>query len=108
MSAAEDFKARLFAIYALSVYLPMSRVAAVIRSISRRFRGKQVPDTSRAPIETIQWWQAVPRSVIRLVETEKSVCRNLQFWRKPPRAARLAVTSWKLVPSTAARRSTWR
>ena len=36
--AADTAKARLSAVYALSVYLPMSRAAAVIRRASHRLR----------------------------------------------------------------------
>ena len=71
-SAADRMKARLAAAYALSVYLPMSRAAAVIRSASRRLRGKQSSGAaSISPIETVDWWKIVPRGAARLVETEK-------------------------------------
>src|SRR5271169_7087515 len=70
--AADRMKARLAAAYALSVYLPMSRAAAVIRGASRRLRGKQSSGTACiSPIETVDWWKIVPRGAVRLVETEK-------------------------------------
>ena len=71
-SAVDRMKARLAAAYALSVYLPMSRAAAVIRSASRRLRGKQSTGAANiSPIETVDWWKIVPRGAVRLVETEK-------------------------------------
>ncbi len=71
-SAADRMKARLPAAYALSVYLPMSRAAAVVRGAGRRLRGKQSSGTaSILPIETVDWRTIVPRGAVRLVETEK-------------------------------------
>ena len=71
-SATDRVKARLSAVYALSVYLPMSRAAAVIPRASRRLRGKQSSGAaSISPIGTVDWWKVVPHGAVRLVETEK-------------------------------------
>ena len=71
-TAVDRMKARLSTAYALSVYLPMSRAAAVIRSASRRLRGKRSSGVAgNSPIQTVDWWKVVPRGAARLVETKK-------------------------------------
>lgn len=64
------FAARLSAAYALSVYLPLSDAAAVLRRTVRRLRHKE-PSGAQTRLKKIDWREVLPKSAIRLVETKK-------------------------------------
>lgn len=62
---------RLSGLYATDVYLPVSRLSKWLKKFSRAVRGKPalLYDTSTAP--KVHWIDCIPRSAIRLAETEK-------------------------------------
>lgn len=62
-------KARFDALYALYVYLPVSRAARSVRRLSRALRGSS--DTNRTLLPKTAWTDVLPRSPVRLVETAK-------------------------------------
>ncbi len=70
MSAFDSFRARLSAIYALSVYLPVSQAAQAQRRLSRTLRGKSAVNVDTRLAQT-GWSDVLANRPIRLVETEK-------------------------------------
>ena len=69
--AAPSIAARAGGIYALSVYLPVSRLARRLRAASRARRGVR-RDTHTTALAQVAWREVLRRRPIRLVETDKA------------------------------------
>src|SRR4051812_20439522 len=70
MTGIAAMLARISALYALHVYLPVSHAAQSAQRLSRAIRGKPA---SRQPtlLPEISWREALPERSVRLVETRK-------------------------------------
>jgi hypothetical protein len=69
MRAIEEIRASLAALYALAVYLPVSRLARVLRRLSRALRGKTPSAVTRLP--QASWSELLPARWIRLTELDR-------------------------------------